>query len=372
MTPTSHARPVPVAGKRGTGAGSLDLSAVAPEVEIRALATRDSLAALTDLLHRAYAPLAARGMNLHAATQSEEQTRQRTLSGQTFVAAHGRKIVGTVTVSSGHDVIPGSLPDMVPQFKAPGSARFHQFAVDPEWRGRGLAPRLVEQAEEWARSHGYHVMALDMAESAEQLCAFYGRMGYRVVDHVQWPGKTYRSVVMTKALEYSPLRAQLLMLARYNLWATGRLLDQVATLDDKDYRRPLGLPFGSIHGTLNHLLVGEHLVWWRRIALDESPQIDLAAEVETDRQQLALRLREGAAHWIELIDRLSNDRLLGPFQYRNLKGDLISVPMAQVLAHVVNHGTHHRGQITAAWTRLGHPAMQLDLIFMLQQEGRFT
>ena len=47
-------------------------------------------------------------------------------------------------------------------------------------------------------------------------------------------------------------------LARYNAWATRRLLDGVAALGEDDYRRDVGLFFRSIHGTLNHLLVAEH------------------------------------------------------------------------------------------------------------------
>ena len=50
------------------------------------------------------------------------------------------------------------------------------------------------------------------------------------------------------------------LLARYNQWATARLLDAVAALPDADYRRDAGLFFHSIHRTLNHLLVGEHLL----------------------------------------------------------------------------------------------------------------
>ena len=62
-------------------------------------------------------------------------------------------------------------------------------------------------------------------------------------------------------------------LARYNAWATQRLLDAVAALDDGDYRRDAGLFFKSIHGTLNHLLVGEHHVWFVRFAEGISPKV---------------------------------------------------------------------------------------------------
>ena len=51
-----------------------------------------------------------------------------------------------------------------------------------------------------------------------------------------------------------------------------------------------------------------------------------------------------------------------------MRGQLATLPFAATLTHVFNHGTHHRGQITAAFTRLGQPFPELDLVYMLQQE----
>ena len=87
------------------------------------------------------------------------------------------------------------------------------------------------------------------------------------------------------------------LLARYNVWATDRLLAAVQPLSDDDYRRDMGLFFKSIHGTLNHLLVGEHRLWFVRFSEGTSPRVALDAEIETDRHRLAASLREGAARW---------------------------------------------------------------------------
>ncbi len=157
-------------------------------------------------------------------------------------------------------------------------------------------------------------------------------------------------------------------LARYNAWATRRLLEAVAALHDADYRRDVGLFFKSIHGTLNHLLVGEHLVWFRRFAEGVSPKVALDEEAEPDRQRLAARLLEGAAHWQPLIDSWPVERFEGTLDYTTTRGVPASLPFAATLAHVFNHGTHHRGQVTAALTGLGQPCPPLDLVYMLQQE----
>ena len=159
-------------------------------------------------------------------------------------------------------------------------------------------------------------------------------------------------------------------LARYNAWATGRLLAGVAALPEDDYRRDVGLFFKSIHGTLNHLLVGEHLLWFRRFAEGVSPHVALNDEAEPDRARLAERLQQGAFCWQPLIASWPAERFDGELHYTTMRGQAVSLPFAATLAHVFNHGTHHRGQITAALTALGQPCPELDLVYLLQQESR--
>ena len=156
------------------------------------------------------------------------------------------------------------------------------------------------------------------------------------------------------------------LLARYNVWATARLLGAVAAVPDAAYRHDVGLFFRSIHGTLNHLLVGEHLLWFVRFAEGRSPTVALDAEVEPDRAQLDARLREGAARWAPLIASFSPDRWDGTLDYTTMRGTAASLPFAATLTHVFNHGTHHRGQVTAALTALGQPCPELDLVYYLQ------
>jgi uncharacterized damage-inducible protein DinB len=156
------------------------------------------------------------------------------------------------------------------------------------------------------------------------------------------------------------------MLARYNLWATRRLLlEHVVELSDADYRRDCGLFFKSVHGTLNHLLVTEQLLWLRRFAEDVSPKLALNAEIEVDRLRLSERLLEGAARWEPLIAEWPASRFDARLEYVATSGHERSIPFAAALSHVFNHSTHHRGQITAALTSMGHRCPELDLPWML-------
>lgn len=164
--------------------------------------------------------------------------------------------------------------------------------------------------------------------------------------------------------------AHFTQLARYNAWATARLLGAVAALPDADYRRDTGLFFKSIHGTLNHLLVGEHLLWYVRFSEGVSPRMALDAEAEPDRTLLEQRLREGTARWEPLIASWPAERWEGTLDYVTTQGEAASLPFAATLAHVFNHGTHHRGQITAALTALGQPCPVLDFVYYLRDPSK--
>ena len=164
--------------------------------------------------------------------------------------------------------------------------------------------------------------------------------------------------------------AHFTQLASYNVWATARVLDAVRALPEEAYRRDVGLFFKSIHGTLNHLLVGEHHLWFVRFAEGISPMMALDAELEADRARLDARLREGAARWAPLIASLAPGRWSETLDYTTTRGTQASLPFAATLAHVFNHGTHHRGQITAALTALGQPCPVLDFVYYLQNPSK--
>lgn len=164
------------------------------QVSIRTLRGDDSIEELTGLLHRAYASLARMGLNFTAADQTPEMTRRRVEHGQCFVAVERGRLVGTVLVNS---VVPNSLGQL---FDRPRAASIHQLAVAPHCRGRGLGSLLLQHAEGFVKKLRFSEVALDTAESAPQLVAFYVRRGYRSVSSIQWSGKTYRSIIMSKEL----------------------------------------------------------------------------------------------------------------------------------------------------------------------------
>jgi uncharacterized damage-inducible protein DinB len=165
-------------------------------------------------------------------------------------------------------------------------------------------------------------------------------------------------------------RAYFTTLARYNVWATGTLFEHVDALPHADYRRDAGLFFKSVHGTLNHLLVAEQLAWFPRFDKGVSNRLALDAELETDRAALRTRSLDSAQQWLAAIASWRESRFDGTLDYITSQGAVLSLPFASTLGHVFNHGTHHRGQITAALTAMGHACPELDLVRMLQAESQ--
>ena len=163
-------------------------------IEVRLMFPTDSIPELTCLLHRAYARLAAMGLRYMATHQSDEVTRERAGQGECYVALKDGVLVGTLLLKSA-DRTGGS-----PWLDRPEVASLGQFAVAPEVQALGLGARLMDLVEARATETGAAEIALDTAEPATHLVAWYGRRGYRLIEHAQWEwGHTnYRSVIMSK------------------------------------------------------------------------------------------------------------------------------------------------------------------------------
>ncbi|EIM30269.1 GNAT family N-acetyltransferase [Microvirga lotononidis] len=161
---------------------------------IRPLAEGDSIEALTALLHRAYAGLAALGFNYTAVDQTAEVTRSRIRDGQCFVADLDGTIVGAIMF------YPPGKGGGCPWYDNPEVAKIGQFGVEPHLQGRGVGARLLDHVEAEAIRAGIRELALDTAEGATHLVAWYERCGYRFIEHAQWRGKVYRSVILSKSL----------------------------------------------------------------------------------------------------------------------------------------------------------------------------
>ena len=165
------------------------------------------------------------------------------------------------------------------------------------------------------------------------------------------------------------MKKQFEMLADYNAWVNRRLYDAAAKLSDTDYRTDHGAFFGSLHGTLNHLLVGDR-IWMQRFTgkgeaparLDDILYEDFAGLREA-RQREDRRI-------IDYISALSEADLDGTLRYRTTRSPAeIEQELMPLLLHFFNHQTHHRGQAHSILTRLNGEAPSFDLLIYQRETG---
>jgi uncharacterized damage-inducible protein DinB len=148
--------------------------------------------------------------------------------------------------------------------------------------------------------------------------------------------------------------------ARYNRVANERLYDACSQLDLVEYRRQRAGSFGSIHGLLNHVLLGDR-IWMSRFAGGGKTTPPLNTILFEDFAELRVaRIADDAA--IEAFFAEADESFLTrPLAYRNSLGkDCVDVASAAVL-HFFNHETHHRGQVHVMLSQTNVKPPSLDM-----------
>jgi uncharacterized damage-inducible protein DinB len=158
------------------------------------------------------------------------------------------------------------------------------------------------------------------------------------------------------------------MFAAYNRWANERLYDAAEYLKDDEWSRDVGAYFGSMCGTLNHLLVADR-IWMNRFSgtgethtqLTDLPHPDFG-ELKPVRGALDERI-------VDWVGDLDEDALEGSFTYTPVTTPgPVTQELAPALAHFFNHQTHHRGHAHMIISVLGHEPPSLDLVYFQRTE----
>ena len=155
--------------------------------------------------------------------------------------------------------------------------------------------------------------------------------------------------------------------ARYNLWQNSQLYSILKQMDDAELERDRGAFFGSIKGTLNHLLWGD-LLWLSRFAGGDFPKIESASQFVDLYKTISIwsserfRCDNRIIAWAESLKQID---LLGELTWKSITMDKeVKTPLSLCITHYFNHQTHHRGQVHAMLTAAGQKAPVSDLLFM--------
>ena len=152
---------------------------------------------------------------------------------------------------------------------------------------------------------------------------------------------------------------ELRTLVDYHYWARDRLLQAVEQLTPEQLSFRIESSFPSVHDTLVHLW-GAEVIWLRRWQGDSPTELPAGDDL-VDLASIRLAWSDEEATIRALLDRLGEDGVGRPMEYRMFDGKPYVQPFWQMLLHLVNHGSYHRGQVTTMLRQLGvQPPKQMD------------
>jgi len=167
-------------------------------------------------------------------------------------------------------------------------------------------------------------------------------------------------------------------MARYNQWVNRQLYDKVQQLPAEEIAKDRGAFFGSILGTLNHILVAD-LFWLRRFSSSKvsrdalAPVRDMTMPTSLrdilfdDIQALRSKREEMDALILDFSQTWDEEMLATPIRYRIMAGEKHQQPLGALLQHFFNHQTHHRGQVTTLLFQAGIDPAATDLLVMMME-----
>jgi uncharacterized damage-inducible protein DinB len=149
------------------------------------------------------------------------------------------------------------------------------------------------------------------------------------------------------------LRAQI----DYSAWASKRLVVAASQLSPDGLTQNFRTADGSILGTLVHIYAADRM-WHGRI--QQTPPSVFASESDYSLTVLETDWPRLHAAWQQWAASLNDEAALAPFPHTDLKGRPWVLPMWKAVMHVVNHATHHRGQVAGFMRALGHTPPNTD------------
>ncbi len=158
------------------------------------------------------------------------------------------------------------------------------------------------------------------------------------------------------------------ILFEFNRWANAKTLQAIESLPEEKLFEDTKSSFGTIHGTLLHL-IGAEDIWLQRL---NGADRGVFMNKENYPSYLSLKTKwkdveNGLERYVETVKEEDLSRTLIFF---NLKGEQVSQKVWQSLHHLVNHSTYHRGQITTLVRQAGGSPVGTDLIAYYRQMNK--
>ena len=138
--------------------------------------------------------------------------------------------------------------------------------------------------------------------------------------------------------------------AAYNIWASKLLTDRICKLTEEEINKEIISSFSSLYKTLQHMWLAEE-VWWKRLKLTENIVLDSAAFTGSFTEMTEILARQ-SKQFKDWVDAANENQLTHVFAFVRNK-EQHKMPVYQMLHHVFNHASYHRGQLVTMLNQLG-------------------
>lgn len=166
------------------------------------------------------------------------------------------------------------------------------------------------------------------------------------------------------------MKELLLQYASFNIWAYQKLFEALKQLSVEQINTETESSFPTVYKTFLHLWDAES-IWWQRLKLAE--QIDLPSTTFTgDFEELQKKLLSQSKQWEEWVSNAGEHQLQHVFAYQNSKTEQLKQPVYQMLLHLFNHSTMHRGQVITMLRKFGVTKIPRTdfLVFAREKNGK--
>lgn len=139
--------------------------------------------------------------------------------------------------------------------------------------------------------------------------------------------------------------------ARYERWANEKLLDISVALTEAQQQQEISSSFPSIQKTWLHLWDASS-IWWQRLQRHEQVVVP-SLSFHPSMKDIENGILHQNGQWIDWIEAATASQLEAILPYRNMKGEPYQQPVKEILLHLNNHGTYHRGQLVTMLRQVG-------------------
>ncbi len=139
--------------------------------------------------------------------------------------------------------------------------------------------------------------------------------------------------------------------AAYNAWANQTLTDAILEMDEHTHQQIVKSSFPNLYATVLHMWDAES-IWWQR--MEGHVQLLIPSkEFNPTMKEAVNGLLNQSGEWSNWMSRVTEEQLQRNFDYKNFKGEAFTSCVWQVVHHLFNHGTYHRGQLVTMMRELG-------------------